>query len=365
MTVLEFLSDRLGRLVLWGSCTVLAAGILLATGTSPGVLILLLAALFLVFLAAQAQAFRRMRRTIETWERLLEGLDQKYLFPECAPKPQRLYERKLLDITRRSGQAMIGAVSEAQAAQRDYREYVERWVHEIKTPITAARLMARRSGADTRRKLEAELDQIGAHVERALFYARAENPEKDVLIHPASLSDLVNQAVQAHRALLLQNGVSVELCDLDFVVYTDRKWVCFLLGQLLQNAARYRRARPVIILSARRQEKRVELTVSDNGMGIPAHELPRAVPRGWGCIWPRNWRMPWRFPWRFGRRRGWAPRCCSPFPPRKSLQNCKIRWGNRDTTGAAFAVCWGYQQRRRVSCCKYRTLRNTMAARTK
>ena len=77
MTVLEFLSDRLGRLVLWGSCTVLAAGILLATGTSPGVLILLLAALFLVFLAAQAQAFRRMRRTIETWERLLEGLDQK------------------------------------------------------------------------------------------------------------------------------------------------------------------------------------------------------------------------------------------------------------------------------------------------
>ena len=138
MTVLEFLSDRLGRLVLWGSCTALAAGILLATGTSPGVLILLLAALFLVFLAAQAQAFRRMRRTIETWERLLEGLDQKYLFPECAPKPQRLYERKLLDITRRSGQAMIGAVSEAQAAQRDYREYVERWVHEIKTPITAA-----------------------------------------------------------------------------------------------------------------------------------------------------------------------------------------------------------------------------------
>lgn len=50
-------------------------------------------------MAAQAQAFRRMRRTIETWERLLEGLDQKYLFPECAPKPQRLYERKLLDIT--------------------------------------------------------------------------------------------------------------------------------------------------------------------------------------------------------------------------------------------------------------------------
>ncbi|MFR1517038.1 MAG: hypothetical protein ACLSTT_06995 [Evtepia gabavorous] len=223
MTVLEFLSDRLGRLVLWGSCTALAAGILLATGTSPGVLILLLAALFLVFLAAQAQAFRRMRRTIETWERLLEGLDQKYLFPECAPKPQRLYERKLLDITRRSGQAMIGAVSEAQAAQRDYREYVERWVHEIKTPITAARLMARRSGADTRRKLEAELDQIGAHVERALF-----TPGRRIRRRTFSFTRPVVGPGEPGGAgasgFALQNGVSVELCDLDFVVYTDRKW---------------------------------------------------------------------------------------------------------------------------------------------
>ena len=280
MTVLEFLSDRLGRLVLWGAARRWQQGFCWPQEGLPQGFLSCCWRLCFWLLAAQAQVFQRMRRTIETWERLLEGLDQKYLFPECAPKPQRLYERKLLDITRRSGQAMIGAVSEAQAAQRDYREYVERWVHEIKTPITAARLMARRSGADTRRKLEAELDQIGAHVERALFYARAENPEKDVLIHPANLSDLVNQAVQAHRALLLQNGVSVELCDLDFVVYTDRKWVCFLLGQLLQNAARYRRARPVIALSARRQEKRVELTVSDNGMGIPAHELPRVFDRG-------------------------------------------------------------------------------------
>ncbi|MFR2157618.1 MAG: hypothetical protein ACLS43_11315 [Evtepia gabavorous] len=148
MTVLEFLSDRLGRLVLWGSCTVLAAGILHAYRDFPGVLILLLAALFLVFwrprprLSADAPDHRDLGKAAG-------GIGPEISLPRVCPKPQRLYERKLLDITRRSGQAMIGAVSEAQAAQRDYREYVERWVHEIKTPITAARLMARRSGADT------------------------------------------------------------------------------------------------------------------------------------------------------------------------------------------------------------------------
>jgi len=87
----------------------------------------------------------------------MEGLDQKQLFAECAPKPEGLWERELFALMHQSGQAMVGAVSEAQAAQREYREYVEQWVHEIKTPITAARLISRTVGPDTRRRLEREL----------------------------------------------------------------------------------------------------------------------------------------------------------------------------------------------------------------
>ena len=75
-------------------------------------------------------------------------------------------------------------------------------------------------------------------VERALFYARAESPEKDLVIRETSLEELADQALQSHRALLIQSGVRVETRDLDQRVYTDGKWVCFLLGQLLQNAAR-------------------------------------------------------------------------------------------------------------------------------
>ena len=63
-------------------------------------------------------------------------------------------------------------------------------------------------------------------------------------------------------------------------VYTDEKWAAFLLGQLLQNAARYRRDRPVITLTAQPLGDRVALTVADNGLGIPAQELPRIFDRG-------------------------------------------------------------------------------------
>ena len=175
---------------------------------------------------------------------------------------------------------MVETVSAAQAAQRDYREYVETWVHEVKTPITAARLLCRGLEGTTRRRLEGELAQIEAHVERALFYARAESPEKDLVVRPTPLAGLVRQAVQAHRTLLIQNGVRVEAEAVAGTVYTDEKWAAFLLGQLLQNAARYRRDRPVITLTAQPLGDRVALTVADNGLGIPAQELPRIFDRG-------------------------------------------------------------------------------------
>jgi len=280
MTLWEFLSDRLDRILIQAVCAAGAAFFLRATGTQSGVLAILLLALLLVFAGVQLADFLRQRARLRELESILEGLDQKYLFAECVPTPRSLYERRLFELTRRAGRAMTGAVSDARAAQREYREYVEGWVHEIKTPITAARLICQKLDGDTRRRLICELDQVQAHVERALFYARAESPERDCVIRQTQLSQLVAQAVGEHRALLIQSGVRVETDGLDRSVYTDGKWAAFILGQLLQNAARYRGPEPVVTISARPLGRQVQLTVADNGLGIPAQELPRVFDRG-------------------------------------------------------------------------------------
>ncbi len=280
MTLWEFLSDRLDRILIQAVCAAAAAFFLRATGTQSGVLAVLLLALLLVFAGAQLADFLRQRARLRELEAILEGLDQKYLFAECVPTPRSLYERRLFELTRRAGRDMTGAVSDARAAQREYREYVEGWVHEIKTPITAARLICQKLDGDTRRRLICELDQVQAHVERALFYARAESPERDCVIRQTQLSQLVAQAVGEHRALLIQSGVRVETDGLDRSVYTDGKWAAFILGQLLQNAARYRGPEPVVTISARPLGRQVQLTVADNGLGIPAQELPRVFDRG-------------------------------------------------------------------------------------
>ncbi len=280
MTLREFLSDRLKRIALQVICAGLATLFLFATGTQPGVLVILLIVFLLVFLTVNMFDFFQQRARLLELKSILDGLDRKYLFTECVPQPKGLFERRLFDLTRLAGRNMTGAVSDAQASQREYREYVERWVHEIKAPLTAARLICRELDGDTRRKLTAELSQIEAHVERALFYARAENPEQDCLFRQIELEKIAAQAIENHRSLLIQNGIRVEMENMNCAVYTDEKWAVFILGQLLQNAARYRGPEPVITLSARPLGRQTRLTVHDNGIGIPAHELPRVFERG-------------------------------------------------------------------------------------
>ena len=280
MTLREFLSNRLKRIALQVIGVGLATLFLFATGTQPGVLVILLIVFLLVFLTVNMFDFFQQRARLLELKSILDGLDRKYLFTECVPQPKGLFERRLFDLTRLAGRDMTGAVSDAQASQREYREYVERWVHEIKAPLTAARLICRELDGDTRRKLTAELSQIEAHVERALFYARAENPEQDCLFRQIELEKIAAQAIENHRSLLIQNGIRVEMENMNCAVYTDEKWAVFILGQLLQNAARYRGPEPVITLSAKPLGRQTQLIVHDNGIGIPAHELPRVFERG-------------------------------------------------------------------------------------
>jgi signal transduction histidine kinase len=210
----------------------------------------------------------------------MNGLDKKYLFTECVSKPVDIYERKLFGFMRRSGKSMIEAVSDAESRRKEYQEYIEGWVHEIKAPITAAQLVCSNSKSEQTRKLNVLLAQIEEHVERALYYARAGSVEKDFIIRGTSLSGIVRDAVAKHQTLLIQSGVRVDAERVGGTVYTDGKWVSFMLGQLLSNAIRYRKDEPFIRFESVQDGDTVRLTVTDDGIGIASEDLPRIFERG-------------------------------------------------------------------------------------
>ncbi len=119
MTIYEFLSDRLGKIIVQLCCTAAAAFFLRITGTSSGVITLLLLFMLLIYIVTQISEYLKCRRRLSELSALMQGLNQKYLFGECAPPPRTVYEQKLFALMRSSGRAMIGAVSDAQASMQE------------------------------------------------------------------------------------------------------------------------------------------------------------------------------------------------------------------------------------------------------
>ena len=175
---------------------------------------------------------------------------------------------------------MLEQIGEIRRERQEYKEYIEQWIHEIKTPITAMKLLCENHRTDWTKELLMELEKTNRFTEQALYYARSEHTEKDYSVRKMALIQVVHQAIADNKYLLLQSGMHLEVEEIQDTVYSDDKWVRFILNQLIANAVKYRTGQPILRFSTHRQQDQVVLVVEDNGIGISATDLPRIFEKG-------------------------------------------------------------------------------------
>jgi len=210
----------------------------------------------------------------------LQRLDKKYLLFEMLDKPSFLEGEILYETLRQTSKSMNDEIAAFRQSSEDYREFIETWVHEIKTPIAAARLIALNHPGEAVSAMDTELSKIDGFVEQALFYSRSNTLEKDYIIKEINLSDLVKKSVKKYSKSLIESKFSIEFDNLETTVYSDGKWLDFILGQLISNAVKYRGQKPKLRFYADCMENRIVLTVFDNGIGIDEKDLKRVFDKG-------------------------------------------------------------------------------------
>ena len=253
---------------------------LLAGGSSAGT-VLLIAAVWLVVLAMWAAAGCLLeRRRLNALLAQARQLEERYLLPEVLPVPSTAEEAAYRRLMQMAEKSMLEEIAAAQREHKAYREYIEQWIHEIKTPITAAKLLCENHPGAQSREILAQLERITHYTEQALYYARSEHAEKDSLIRETQLAQVVHQAIAENKYLLRQHQVEVIVEEMPGVVYTDDKSLCFILNQLIGNAVKYRTVSPRLRFAAETAAGQICLLVEDNGLGIPAADLPRVFEKG-------------------------------------------------------------------------------------
>lgn len=149
---------------------------------------------------------------------------------------------------------------------------------EIKIPIGALSLTFDNTKNYTLKK---ETDKIFQLVEQMLYYARSENTEKDYFVKQLQLDEVIHNVILKFRHSLMERKTIINIHDIENVIYTDEKWLTFILSQIVQNAIKYfDKQENKLTIYSQDNGTNILLVIEDNGCGIKASDLSRVFEKG-------------------------------------------------------------------------------------
>lgn len=280
MTLVDYFKDKIFSIVILVLVESISSILLWLIGVR-GIFIIFFELLFFIgFFIVLISDFIKKSRYYKLILSRLDQLEEKTLLSEMIIEGAFLDSKILYEILKESNKYMNDKIAQYEDDGRQYREYIELWVHEIKTPITSAKLIIENDKNITTLHISDQLSKIDRFVEQVLFYARSTSLEKDFKVEKTNLKDLVITAVKTYSKSIIQVGGRLQLDSLDIQVYSDSKWLSFVIGQVIANSIKYKRENLCITIKGDLYENGVSLVISDNGIGIPAKDLQCVFNKG-------------------------------------------------------------------------------------
>ena len=222
-------------------------------------------------------------------------VEEQAQLPEATDDVEILYQRLL------ENQSIARSESESSAAirQSQMRDYYSMWVHQIKTPISAMKLLLEaereelgllicdeeqqaslKELSDNVASFEDELFRIEEYVSMALQYQRVSSTENDFVLEKVSVDGVIRDTIKKYAKIMIRRHIGINYSGTGQEVYTDGKWLAFMLEQILSNAIKYT-PQGVVTIETAEEKDRFFITIKDTGIGIKAEDLPRVFEKGY------------------------------------------------------------------------------------
>lgn len=224
---------------------------------------------------------------------LKRPVEEQAQLPEATDDVEILYHRLL------ENQSIARSESESSAAirQSQMRDYYSMWVHQIKTPISAMKLLLEVEReelgqlicddeqsqyllSDNMDSFEDELFRIEEYVSMALQYQRVSSTENDFVLEKVSVDGVIRDTIKKYAKIMIRRHIGINYSGTGQEVYTDGKWLAFMLEQILSNAIKYT-PQGVVTIETAEEKDRFFITIKDTGIGIKAEDLPRVFEKGY------------------------------------------------------------------------------------
>lgn len=188
-------------------------------------------------------------------------------------------EEKLKNQIQELEEANLNLRNDFLAKEKELQEYFLIWIHQIKTPITAGKLICDGDIENENIKnIKKELIYIEDYTNMALSYLKMSNHNTDMDISLVNLDDIIRPLIKKYAILFISNNIKLEYEKLNVKVITDSKWCMVVIEQLLSNAIKYTK-NGIVSISFNKKENYLE--IKDNGIGIKDSDLPKIFDKGY------------------------------------------------------------------------------------
>ena len=206
---------------------------------------------------------------------LTELRNQITIHIDNLPPPENIIEDDYTKLIKIIHDDKISVISGYSASKQNMTDYYTMWMHQIKTPIAAMRLLLQ-TDQSSNPELEQELFKIEQYVEMVLSYVRIDNSANDFVIRHQSIDNIIKQAIRKYAKLFIKKKIKLEFTESDITVLTDEKWLLFVIEQILSNSLKYTNKGKISVYTTPDKI----LVFEDTGIGIAAEDLPRVFEKG-------------------------------------------------------------------------------------
>ncbi|MBL7572664.1 histidine kinase GraS/ApsS [Staphylococcus saccharolyticus] len=199
------------------------------------------------------------------------------------------FQQQMVDYLYRHIAIQKDKVVDQQLRIKNHEQTITEFVHDIKTPVTAMKLLIDHEENNQRKRaLLFEWSRINEMLDKQLYLTRIESQNRDMYFDYVELKRMVIDEIQLTRHISQAKGIGFDL-NFDAVekVYTDIKWCRMMIRQILSNSLKYS-DNTTIDLSGYMFEQHVVLKIKDYGRGISKRDLPRIFDRGFTSTINRN-----------------------------------------------------------------------------
>ena len=278
MSFITFLEEKISLILYQISFLIITTMIFLMADIQKFYIVITVGVLSIFMLGYLLSEYFRQKKKAKKIISLVDNVHEKYLISEIIKEPLEMENKAYYYALKQACKSMNDRIGELEKENAEYQEYVESFVHEIKTPISALSL-ALENNNDFR--LKQEVDKINQLVEQMLYYARSENTEKDYFVKEIQLAEIIHSVILKYRHYMLNKKITLNVHDLEHIVITDEKWLVFIISQIIQNSIKYLdKDKKEIEVWGENSNNYINLIIKDNGCGIKESDLVRIFEKG-------------------------------------------------------------------------------------